>query len=51
LAREGGIDLERAGAVAEELRERAERGELAVPEPSQELLDKLLAARDPGHKK
>jgi MscS family membrane protein len=47
LAREGGIDRERASAVAEEVKGRAERGELAVPEASQELLDKLLAAREP----
>jgi MscS family membrane protein len=47
VAREGGIDRGRASAVAEEVKGRAARGELAVPEPSQELLDKLLAAREP----
>jgi MscS family membrane protein len=45
LAREGGIDRERAAAAKAEVAGRRERGELAVPEPSGELLERLLADR------
>jgi MscS family membrane protein len=45
IAREGGINRERAAQASKEVADRRQRGELAVPEPSEELLDKLLTAR------
>ncbi len=48
IAREGGIDKERAEAAAAAVALRAERGELTVPEPSPELLKVLLASRGAG---
>jgi MscS family membrane protein len=48
IARDGGIDRERAKAAAAKVAQRRERAELAVPEPSRELLDKLVASRRTG---
>jgi MscS family membrane protein len=45
IAREGGINGERAAQASNEVAQRRQRGELAVPEPSEDLLDKLLTAR------
>lgn len=45
LARDGGLDAARAREIAAEIEERRRRGELAVPEPSDELAARLKAQR------